>query len=246
VGTVTFGLYHDYLIVVRGSAGSLKGLTFLIDTGASPTVLDPRVARKLHLEEAPASIEVIGGRVQAEQATVPSLGLGPAHRENLPVLIEDLSFLQKNLPFRVDGVVGLDVLGQGAFLIDYASHKIQFGPYPLLANSVALRMKDGLAMVDANVNGGPASLLVDTGASGLTLFTRNQTPALQVASIGEFKRKQLQALSVRLGQAEFTQKSVSVVEGGANYAFDGLISPAALGITRIAIDLGRGEMEFGR
>jgi predicted aspartyl protease len=246
VGTVNFGLYHDYLIVVRGSAGSLKGLTFLVDTGASPTVLDPRIARKLHLEETPASIAVIGGRVQAEQATVPSLSLGPAHRENLPVLIEDLSFLGKNLPFRVDGVVGLDVLGQGAFLIDYASHKIQFGPYPVLPNSVALRMKDGLAIVDANVNGSPARLLVDTGASGLTLFTRVETPALQVTSIGEFKRKQIQARSVRLGEAEFKQESVSVVDGGAGYVFDGLMSPVALGISRVAIDLGRGEMEFGR
>jgi predicted aspartyl protease len=246
VGTVTFGLYHDYLIVVRGSAGSLKGLNFLVDTGASPTVLDPRVARKLHLQETPASIAVVGGRVQAGQATVPSLSLGPAHRENLPVLIEDLSFLEKNLPFRVDGVVGLDVLGQGAFLIDYAMHKIQFGPTPMLPNSLVLHMKDGLAMVDADVNGAHASLLVDTGASGLTLFTRNETPALKVASIGEFKRKPFPARSVRLGQTEFKQESVSVVDGGGNYAFDGLMSPVALGITRVVIDLGRGAMGFGR
>jgi predicted aspartyl protease len=246
VGTVSFGLYHDYLIVVRGSAGPLKGLTFLIDTGASPTVLDPRVARKLHLQETPASIAVIGGRVQAGQATVPILSLGPVHRQDLPVLIEDLSFLEKNLPFRVDGVVGLDVLGQGAFLIDYESHRIQFGPTPMLPNSVALHLKDGLAMVDANVNGAPASLLVDTGASGLTLFTRNETPALKVASIGEFERKQFQARSVRLGQTEFKQEPVSVVGGGSGYAFDGLMSPAALGIRRVAIDIGRGEMGFGR
>jgi predicted aspartyl protease len=246
VATVTFGLYHDYLIVARGSAGSLKGLTFLIDTGASPTVLDPRVARKLHLQETPASIAVIGGRVQAGQATVPILSLGPVYRRDLPVLIEDLSFLEKNLPFRVDGVVGLDVLGQGAFLIDYESHKIQFGPTPMLPNSVALHMKDGLAMVDADVNGAPASLLIDTGASGLTLFARNETPALKVASIGEFKRTQFQVRSIRLGQTEFKQESASVVGGGASYAFDGLMSPAALGIRRVAIDIGRGAMGFGR
>jgi predicted aspartyl protease len=246
VGTVPFGLYHDYLIVVRGSAGGLKGLNFLVDTGASPTVLDPRVARKLHLQETPASIAVIGGHVQAEQATVPSLSLGPAHRENLPVLIQDLSFLEKNLPFRVDGVVGLDVLGQGAFLIDYALHRIQFGPTPMLPNSLALHMKDGLAMVDADVNGAHTTLLVDTGASGLTLFTRKETPALKVTSIGDFKRKQLEARSVRLGQAEFKPESVSLVEGGSNYAFDGLMSPVALGISRVVIDLGRGVMAFGR
>ena len=246
VGTVHFDLYQGYLIVARGSAGPVKGLTFLIDTGASPTVLDPRVAQKLHLEEQPASIAVLGGRVQAERAIVPSLNLGPVHRQNLPVLIEDLSFLEKALPFRVDAVVGLDVLGEGAFLIDYAAHTIQFGPYPLLPNSIALRRKDGLVIVDAEVNGVPASLLVDTGASALTLFVRNATPALKVTSIGQYKSTQLRARTVRLGQTEFRQEPVSVVGGGAAYAFDGLMSPAALGITRVAIDVGRGTMGFGR
>jgi hypothetical protein len=118
-GTVSFDLYHGYLIVARGSAGPLKGLTFLLDTGASPTVLDPRLARKLHLEQFPASISVLGGSVQAEMAIVPSLNFGPMQRDNISVLIEDLSFLQKALPVRVDGVIGLDVLGQSAFVIDY-------------------------------------------------------------------------------------------------------------------------------
>jgi predicted aspartyl protease len=246
VGTVHFDLYQGYLMVARGSAGGQKGLTFLIDTGASPTVLAPRVAQKLHLEESPASIAVVGGHVQAERATVPSLALGPVHRQNLPVLVEDLGFLEKWLPFRVDGIVGLDVLGEGAFLIDYASHTIQFGPYPMLPNSVALRMKDGLAVVDVDVNGVPASLLVDTGASALTLFVKNARPVLQVTSIGEFERKQFQARSVRLGQTEFKQEPISVVGGGTGYAFDGLMSPAAMGIRRVAIDIGRGEMGFGR
>src|ERR1700757_1960990 len=50
---VSFELYRDYLIVVRGTAGPVKGLNFLLDTGATPSVLDPRLAGKLHLEIAP-------------------------------------------------------------------------------------------------------------------------------------------------------------------------------------------------
>jgi hypothetical protein len=69
---------------------------------------------------------------------------------------------------------------------------------------------------------------------------------VQVASIGEFERKQFQARSVRLGETEFKHEPVSVVGGGSGYAFDGLMSPAALGIRRVAIDIGRGELEFGR
>src|SRR6202035_1083589 len=64
---VKFDLYRDYLIVGRGSAGPLKGLNFLLDTGASPTVLDRRVAEKLQLDQLPASIAVVGGSVPAAQ-----------------------------------------------------------------------------------------------------------------------------------------------------------------------------------
>src|SRR6202012_2174235 len=93
--TVHFDLYRDYFIVARGTAGPLKGLNFLLDTGASPTVLDRRVAEKLQIDQAPASMAVLGGSVQATQATVPSLELGPVRRDGLGVVVEDLSFFQK-------------------------------------------------------------------------------------------------------------------------------------------------------
>ena len=46
---VPFKLYRGYVIVVRGSIGGLKNLNFLVDTGAVPSVVDARIARKLHL-----------------------------------------------------------------------------------------------------------------------------------------------------------------------------------------------------
>jgi predicted aspartyl protease len=258
VGSVSFDLYRGYLIVARGSAGPLKGLAFLLDTGASPTVLDPRLARHLHVEQFPASISVLGGSVQAETAIVPSLKFGPMQKDNVSVLIEDLSFLQKALPVRVDGVIGLDVLGQSAFVIDYASREIRFGPSPALPNSLPLLIKEGLAIVDAEVNDIPAHLLVDTGASSLILFART-TPGpvsdLKISAvqrrpdtIGDFDRKQVSLHSLKLGKAEFRQEPAFVVPEGSHpgQAFDGLMSPAALGLTRVVIDVGRGKLAFSR
>src|SRR5882757_7771826 len=75
--TVHFDLYRECLSVVRGSAGPLKGRNSLLDTGASPTVLDRRVAQNLHLHQLPAIIAVFGRSRSAPHATAPARQLGP-------------------------------------------------------------------------------------------------------------------------------------------------------------------------
>jgi predicted aspartyl protease len=257
-GTVKFDLYQDYLMVARGSAGALKGLTFLIDTGASPSVLDPRLAQKLHLLPAPARISVVGGSVQAGTAIAPSLNLGPITRENVPVLVEDLSFFQKAVPVRIDAVIGLDVLGQGAFVIDYGARQIRFGPHAEFPGSISLRLMQGLAVVDAEVNDMPAHMVLDTGASSMLLFAGSMPGWAKVVkvsarprtadTIGEFAHEQLSVHRLRLGRAEFRQTPVCVVQDPTHESrgFDGLISPAALGIRKVAIDMARGQIGFSR
>jgi predicted aspartyl protease len=256
--TVRFDLYRDYLIVARGSVGPLKGLTFLLDTGAMPTVLDPRIARKLHLDERPTSIAVLGGKVQGGQAIVPSLEFGPIRRDNFSALVEDLSFLEKALPVRIDAMIGLDVLGQSSFMIDYPSRAIRFGPPPPLPISIPLRVNAGAAIVDAEVNHVPVHLLVDTGASSLIIFETKMPQAVlsmkisavqrSTNMIGDFDRNQVWLHSLRFGEAELGKEPAFVVHNSrdAGQDFDGLMSPVALGITRIAVDLERGVLAFSR
>jgi predicted aspartyl protease len=255
---VRFDLYSNYLIVGRGSAGPLKGLNFVLDTGASPTVLDRRLAQKLGLQEFPAKIAVLEGSVLAGQATMPSLEFGPIRRDNFNVLIEDLSFVQKALPIRVDAVVGLDVLGQFPFEIDYTSREIRFGWFPLLASSLPFRIRAGLPVVDAELNHFSVHLLVDTGESSLILFRARTQPVSPVKigssqprayTGGEFDRKLVRLQSVRIGEEEFGDKPAFLVPSRSDEVqddFDGSIGPAALGITKIAIDLRRGVLSFSR
>jgi hypothetical protein len=252
---IRFDLYHGYLIVGRGSAGPLKGLHFLIDTGASPTVLDRRLSQKLHLEELPASIDVLEGNVQAGKAVIPSLQFGPMQRLNLPAMVEDLSFFQKVLPVPIDAIIGLDVLGQSSFAIDYTAREIRFGPLLPQANSLPLRIKGGLAIVDAELDHLSVPLLLDTGASSIILFAPPTPRPMKISAdlrppntIGEFERKQVWLHSLRLGQAEFGKEPAFLVKGRsqASQDFDGLMSPAALGITKVAVDLERGLVTFGR
>jgi hypothetical protein len=150
--SVGFQLYRNYLIVVQGSVGPLKGLNFLLDTGANRSVLSPQLARKLHLDATPTGVAVLSGNVKGGIATAPSMQFGPIRRDNVRVLIEDLSFIQNALPFRIDAIVGLDVLGQSTFVIDYSAREIRFGPAPSMPDSIPLQLKEGLAFVDAVVN----------------------------------------------------------------------------------------------
>jgi predicted aspartyl protease len=256
--TVGFDLYRGYVIVVRGSAGPLKDLNFLLDTGASPTVLDRRLAQKLYLDEQPGVLAGLNGRAAAGRAVVPTLQFGPMRRDNLPIVIEDLTFFDKALPVRIDAVIGLDVVGQGAFEIDYSSHRINFGPISPLKNSLHFRMSDGLPLVDAELNQTPVHLLLDTGASSLILFEpKVPTPASPVNisaaqhstnMIGEFERKQVRLRSLTLGKAEFRQEPAFLVRtrGDATEDFDGLVSPALLGATKVVIDLDHGVVAFSR
>jgi hypothetical protein len=235
-----------------------KGLNFLVDTGASPTVLDRRLAQKLGLDELPASIAVVNGSVPAGRAIVPSLEFGPLRRDNFPIVVEDLSFFQKALPVPIDAVIGLDVLGQSTFEIDYAWGQIRFGALAPLANSLPLRIQAGLPIIDAELNHVAVHLLMDTAASSLILFepktpgpvlpTKVSAPRGSPDTIGEFERKQVWLRSLRLGEAEFGRESALVVRspGDEERSFDGLMSPAALGMTKVAIDVERGVLAFSR
>jgi hypothetical protein len=262
--TVDFQLYRDYLIVVQGSVGPLKGLNFLLDTGANTTVLDPRLARKLHLDATSSGVAVLSGNVKGGIATAPSLQFGPIRRDNVRVLVEDLSFIQNALPFRIDAIVGLDVLGQGAFVIDYASREIRFGPSPSMPDSIPLQMKDGLAFVDAVVNHAPVRLLLDTGAPSMVIFEQltdqnsglkdggaqpsSQSPSQSPKRIGDFERQRTRQISFSLGEVDFGHESAFLVPNtrDAGHDFDGLIGPAALGITRVAVDLTQRTLTFSR
>jgi hypothetical protein len=257
--TVDFQLYRDYLIIVQGSVGPLKGLNFLLDTGANTTVLGPRLARKLHLDATPSGVAVLSGNVKGGIAIAPSLQFGPIRRDNVRVLVEDLSFIQNALPFQIDAIVGLDVLGPSIFVIDYASREIRFGPSPSMPDSIPLQLKDGLAFVDAVVNHAPVRLLLDTGAPSLVIFDElpNPNTGLQGGApsspqspkrIGDFERQRTRQISFSLGAVEFGHESAFLVPNhrDAGHDFDGLISPAALGITRVAVNLTQKTLTFSR
>lgn len=249
-GTVPFELYRGYFMVAHGSVGPLKNLNFYLDTGTTPAILDARIAKKLSLPgDESANIVVLGGRTAGKRISLPSIEMGPLKRTNLQVVTTDLSFFQKYVPVRIDAIVGLDLLGQGPFVIDYSAHVIRFGPAPALAVSVPLRLDQGLAVFDAEIDHKPVHLLFDTGAYPLVLFAKTpQTGASSEGSEPNPTDKSIQLRTLRLGPEEFRHKPSFVAPNPkpSQLDFDGLLSPAALGVSRISVDLNQGVLAFSR
>jgi Predicted aspartyl protease len=255
---VRFDLYRGYLMVVKGSAGPLKGLHFLLDTGTSTTLLDSRIARKLKIEGAAEDVNMIfaNGQVRSTRAIVPTIELGPIHQNHLPVLVQDLSIFSSALPVRIDAVVGLDILSQSPFEVDYRSSRIHFGPLPSLPISIPLRIEDGLAMVNVEVNHATAHLIFDTGTPSLLIFGARVPKVLaglkqhkaqyDVRSGKGATHSEVRLPSMHIGEVEFFKQQAVLMEdrdeGGRD--FDGVLGPAALGIDAFAVDLDRGALEL--
>jgi predicted aspartyl protease len=179
---VPFKLYREYAIVVRGSIGNVKNLNFLLDTGAVPSVLDRRIAQKLHLTGSVERLSVFTQNLDTERVIAPDVQLGPQHVKALPVVVRDLSFAEKALGTRVDAMIGFDFLGQGPFTIDYQFKRIAFGPIDSSLVAIPYQAGPGYAVVEMKIQQQKLFLLVDTGASNLVLFagaTRDCPDAIQ-------------------------------------------------------------------
>jgi predicted aspartyl protease len=256
-GSLPFDLHQGYGIVVRGSAGSLNDLNFFLDTGTIHSTFDSRIASELSLrDQAPAGLATLGGRVQAESAILPSLSIGSVHLSSLHIFTADLSPFEKVLFVRIDAIIGMDVLGLSPFVIDYTARAIRFGASPALPNSIPLRLDQGLAVFDAEIDNRPVHLLLDTGASSFVLFkTDSQSdsgadhPAGRTpVSSGEIERKQVLLRDLKVGHAEFRQEPTRTALNPkpSRIDADGLMSPAALGISQLSVNLAKGVWSFSR
>jgi hypothetical protein len=75
-GKLPFRLQWGYLVIVEGSIGDLHGLNFLVDTGASPSIVDQKIARSLGLAGQPARVTLSGTSVPTQLVVLPSLLVG--------------------------------------------------------------------------------------------------------------------------------------------------------------------------
>jgi hypothetical protein len=173
-----FDLLENHLVVVHGGIGAVEGLRLLVDTGANPSMVDRRVAKRLGLHPEESEFVVFGHKTRVARAVLPDMRLGSFRAETVPAGVGDLSFLHG-----VDAIVGLDVLSRSSFSIDYQHREISFGPMDARHPAIRLEVTPPFLTVQLTISGRPFRLLVDTGSRRLVLFerrVRDRLPPLAV------------------------------------------------------------------
>ena len=247
VAKLPIRLYRGYLVIVEGSIGSVQKLSFLVDTGACPSVVDQKIAHDLKLAEQPERVNLWNQSVQARQVVIPSLSVGPVRVESIPVLAEDLSFLQKALGFKVHAIVGMDVLRKSSFTINYKLKEILFGVPENLAHSIPFETDTPVITVRMGFQDRRLRMVVDSGGPDLTLFrSRVSMPAgLQALGSetvadtrGTFQRTKVRIPELHMGKETVGAQTVFLVDDQKDEGddFDGVLGVRGLQFWKVAFD----------
>jgi hypothetical protein len=240
-------VFWDYLVIVEGSIGNAQKLHFLVDTGAYPSVVDQKIAHNLGLADQPARVNLANKSVQTRLVVLPSLLLGPLHAEALPVLTEDLSFLRKALGYKVDAIVGLDVLRKSSFTINYKTKEMLFGPVERLTFSAPFETDTPLVTIRTRFEDRQLRLMLDTGTPDLMLFQSRMPDSTNWQTLGTektanvsgtFRNRKVRISEVYLGKETIGAQIASVVDDrkddGDN--FDGVLGVRGPQFWKIAFD----------
>jgi hypothetical protein len=240
-------LYWGYLVIVEGSIGNVQKLHFLVDTGAYPSVIDQKIAHNLGLAEQPGRVNLSNKSVQTRLVVLPSLVLGPIHAESLPALTEDLSFFQKALGQKVDGIVGLDVLRKSSFTINYQAKEMLFGPIESLTFAAPFDTDVPIVTIRVGCQNRRLRLVVDSGGPDLMLFQSRVLDSTGFQELGReevtdvsgtFRRRRVRIPEVFLGKETIGAQIAFVADDRKDEGddFDGVLGVRGAQFRKIAFD----------
>ncbi|RPJ58584.1 MAG: hypothetical protein EHM23_01765 [Acidobacteria bacterium] len=239
-----FELRDGHMIVVRGSLPGLdRNVNMLIDTGATATVVNRKLAKRVGLRTLPdmgIKLSAFGSGMKVERVLVRDLRLGRR--------VITRSCLASDLPWKdIDIVVGVDILRRTALTIDYESLKLVFGATSISQAAVALEDTEGLLVVQVMMNGQTIRLAVDTGAHLTAVYQKSVESwgkrvigekRVKVAHSGGFvQARQVTLSSLEIGGTGISRPTVAILETeNANSRIDGFLGTASLGLKRIHFD----------
>jgi predicted aspartyl protease len=120
-----FNLINNRIIVVFGikTRRKLHEYNFLLDTGATVTIIDKSIADMLgYKQNTDDMLRTVGGNVSAKTMKLPSIFIFGKPQTNFTVKVIDFS---SAITVFADGIVGMDVLSQFSHIdIDFNHNTI--------------------------------------------------------------------------------------------------------------------------
>jgi predicted aspartyl protease len=245
-----FRLSSGYLIQVEGRIGGQAHLKFILDTGASITIVGQRIAQKLKLDAHPAQSFNFDRNLQWETATLPEVQFGPIRAANVAVLVGDLARYSE-FASKADAIIGMDLLKLSDVTIDFGIGKLIFDLTEPRTYSAGGDPMAQCLIVELLVQDRPVRLIVDTGLQGMVLYEerlRKSVPELRTAGSiknatmgGRMQVKQATLPDVIVGNRN---RQVPVVflpspAAGTLPGIDGIVGIAALQAHRVHLDFSR-------
>jgi predicted aspartyl protease len=122
------------LIIVETMVNGEGPFSFVVDTGASHSVISTHIAEKLRLIEGASccesshgrSAQGAGGPVVARTTIIESLRVGDTESRNIEVAIVDLTNVSRTLQQTLDGIIGKNFMQDYKVIIDYPRQEIYF------------------------------------------------------------------------------------------------------------------------
>lgn len=242
--TIPFQLRSGFLVVVNGQIGDLAGLKFIVDTGASYTFIDRKVADRLKLPRRPGKTTNFDRDVPVEWAVIPDLQVGPVRSGPFRVMVAKLGDYSE-FAEDVDGIIGLDLLGRSEKIsIDFEMRTIS---WEMASEEGGGRPSPVYFAIPFVVQGFPMHLILDTGFQGILLYKdrlRKGLPDLRTqgnsteVDFGRLQTTQVKLPGVRLGGQE-TIATVFLTDGpspGSLAGVDGYLGIASLKAKRVEFD----------
>ena len=141
---------------------------FLVDTGASTSVVGPRLAARLKLEPAPGRTKLLRGITGSER--VPTVPIQSLKAGEIVLSPRELPMVEPRVFADADGIFGADAFAKGCLFVNFGEKRVAILDHacPRVSEhwevmKVQLRF-GGLAVVKARVGNVRVSAIIDTGA----------------------------------------------------------------------------------
>lgn len=166
-------------ILVTGIVGGTP-MRFLLDTGATHTVLHEESASKLKQAQwiDTSNLVIQGNSAQAPKLVLTSLLVGPGESPMHPIMVMNLGAVRSMMAEKVDGIVGMDFLSSLPFTFDFRNNEYYWGT-PAGGSIVPVPgEKEASGRIFLKLKSGDKSMriVLDTGSSVTRVCTEDWAP----------------------------------------------------------------------